>query len=326
MTVKQLDILNIGLMLLSCVAAFIIPFELFLFSYAVLGPLHYLTEIGWLHKRNYFATGKYDFVWLALLCLLLISFSFVFKGVPIESTALVLFLAFASALGMILFDSFLYKFATVAIAFLIGMMSQKIGLFILVFAILMPTIIHVFFFTALFIIQGALKNKSLTGLLSVLVFVFCASSFFVIQHTFDFYDVTIYAKENFVASPFVLLNQVLLKLGGVKSPTIDFLFTSKAGIAVMRLIAFAYTYHYLNWFSKTSVIKWHEVPKAWLIATAILWVGSVVLYYMDYMLGLEALLLLSMLHVFLEFPLNFRSMQGIGQSVGDMIFEKKSKL
>jgi hypothetical protein len=57
MTVKQLDILNIGLMALSCMAAFLVPFELFLFSYAVLGPLHYLTEIGWLHKRNYFATG-----------------------------------------------------------------------------------------------------------------------------------------------------------------------------------------------------------------------------------------------------------------------------
>jgi hypothetical protein len=83
----------------------------------------------------------------------------------------------------------------------------------------------------------------------------------------------------------------------------------------MRLIAFAYTYHYLNWFSKTSVIKWHEVPKAWLITTAMLWIGSVILYYVDYMLGLQALLLLSMLHVFLEFPLNFRSMQGIGQSV-----------
>jgi hypothetical protein len=30
----------------------------------------------------------------------------------------------------------------------------------------------------------------------------------------------------------------------------------------MRLIAFAYQYHYLNWFSKTSIIKWHEVTRA----------------------------------------------------------------
>lgn len=42
-------------MILSCGVAFIYPFELFVFSYAVLGPLHYLTEISWLHDRNFFA-------------------------------------------------------------------------------------------------------------------------------------------------------------------------------------------------------------------------------------------------------------------------------
>jgi hypothetical protein len=195
MTVKQLDILNIGLMALSCMAAFLVPFELFLFSYAVLGPLHYLTEIGWLHKRNYFATGKYDFVWLTLLCVLLISFSFILTDMAAESSAMVLFLAFTSALGMVLFDKLIYKIATVAIGFLIGLFFQKINLFIILFAVLLPTIIHVFVFTALFIIQGALKNKSLTGLLSVGFFVLCAVAFFVLDPTFDFYHVSIYAKE-----------------------------------------------------------------------------------------------------------------------------------
>jgi hypothetical protein len=65
--VEKIDAANIGLMLLSCAIAFIIPFELFLFSYAVLGPLHYLTEIGWLHKKGYFTTGKYDYLFLGLL-------------------------------------------------------------------------------------------------------------------------------------------------------------------------------------------------------------------------------------------------------------------
>lgn len=325
MTVKQLDLLNIGLMILSCIVAFVVPFELFLFSYAVLGPLHYLTEIGWLHKRNYFATGRYDFLWLMLLCILLISFSFIFTDMAAESSALVLFLAFASALGMILFDNFLYKLATVAIGFLIGLLFQRINLFIILFAVLLPTIIHVFIFTGLFIIQGALKNKSITGFLSVGVFVFCAISFFILHPTFDFYHVSAYAKENLVSTNFAFVNQVLLNFGGIEMPSIDLVFTSKAGIAVMRLVAFAYTYHYLNWFSKTSIIKWHEVPKAWLATTAILWVGSVVLYYVDYMLGLQALLLLSMLHVFLEFPLNFRSMQGIGQSISSLVFQSKVK-
>jgi hypothetical protein len=93
----------------------------------------------------------------------------------------------------------------------------------------------------------------------------------------------------------------------------------------MRLIAFAYTYHYLNWFSKTSVIKWHEVSKKWLITIFIAWVASVGLYFYDYIVGLKALLLLSMLHVFLEFPLNFRSVQGIFSSLKELTLQTKDK-
>src|SRR5438105_15288845 len=57
-TTDQVNYLNLGLMIVSCVLAYIIPFELFLFSYAVLGPLHYLTEISWLHDRKYFVEAK----------------------------------------------------------------------------------------------------------------------------------------------------------------------------------------------------------------------------------------------------------------------------
>ena len=105
----------------------------------------------------------------------------------------------------------------------------------------------------------------------------------------------------------------------------DTIFNSTAGYSVMRLIAFAYTYHYLNWFSKTSVIKWHEVSKKWLVTVFIAWVASVGLYFYDYMVGLKALLLLSMLHVFLEFPLNFRSVQGIFSSVKELTLHSKNK-
>jgi hypothetical protein len=54
MKTEAIDYLNIGLMLLALAVAFAVPFELFLFSYAVLGPLHYFTEIGWLHTHRYF--------------------------------------------------------------------------------------------------------------------------------------------------------------------------------------------------------------------------------------------------------------------------------
>ena len=57
-------------MISSLVIAFSLPFWLFLFSYAVLGPLHYLTEISWLRKKNFFTTGKYDFLPLVLVALI----------------------------------------------------------------------------------------------------------------------------------------------------------------------------------------------------------------------------------------------------------------
>ena len=70
MNTKTVDLINIGLMIISCIAAYLLPFELFLFSYAILGPLHYLTEISWLHRRDYFVNGKWDYLIFIPLTLL----------------------------------------------------------------------------------------------------------------------------------------------------------------------------------------------------------------------------------------------------------------
>src|SRR5437868_14825736 len=56
----MVEYINIGLMLLALVVASLIPFELFLFAYAVLGPLHYATEISWLYDRRFFAPRRID--------------------------------------------------------------------------------------------------------------------------------------------------------------------------------------------------------------------------------------------------------------------------
>ena len=57
-TLDQINYFNMLLMAISVVAAIILPFEVFLFSYGILGPLHYLTEILWLHDKNYFSKFK----------------------------------------------------------------------------------------------------------------------------------------------------------------------------------------------------------------------------------------------------------------------------
>src|SRR5947209_12149273 len=51
---RRPDIVHLGLMLLALGATYIVPFELLLLSYVILGPAHYTTEISWLHDRKYF--------------------------------------------------------------------------------------------------------------------------------------------------------------------------------------------------------------------------------------------------------------------------------
>ena len=89
-------------------------------------------------------------------------------------------------------------------------------------------------------------------------------------------------------------------------------FTSEVVQRLVRFLAFAYTYHYLNWFSKTSIIQWHAISKPRLAIVAVAWVASVAAYLIDYDLGLRWLFLLSLTHVVLEFPLNHKSFIDIG--------------
>lgn len=303
-------------MVVSCILAFILPFELFLFSYAVLGPLHYLTEIGWLHKKNYFTKGKYDFIALSFLCVLVFYFSFVQPAkTQTQVPNIIAFGLLLAAIFVFVKDN-LYRGVLCVLAF-IGLALANTGdNYFIWIGIFLPTIIHVFVFTWAFMLFGVLKNKSLSGYLSVIALVVIAVSFFVIRAPGLQYQVSEYVGNNYHL--FGLLNKYLIELFGLSSSSNDFqttVFNTNGGFIVMRFIAFAYTYHYLNWFSKTSVIKWHQVPKKTLVITLALWLFSVALYMYDYTIGLKALYFLSFLHVFLEFPLNITSFQGIVKAV-----------
>lgn len=312
----QINYVNIGLMVVSCILAFIVPFELFLFSYAVLGPLHYLTEIGWLHKKSYFTKGKYDFIALGFLCVLVFYFSFVQPAkTQTQVPNIIAFGVLLAAIFVFIKDN-LYRAVLCVLAF-IGLAVSNTGdnYFIWV-GIFLPTIIHVFIFTWAFMLYGVLKNKSLSGYLSVIALLLIAFSFFVIKAPGLQYKVSEYVGNNY--NLFGLLNKYLIEFFGLSTTSNDYrttVFNTNAGFIVMRFIAFAYTYHYLNWFSKTSVIKWHLVPKKTLWITLGLWIFSVALYMYDYTIGLKALYFLSFLHVFLEFPLNITSFQGIVKAV-----------
>lgn len=391
----RINYLNIGLMILSAISAYFFPFETFLMAYAFLGPLHYLTEISWLHDRQYFSKGKYDFIVLLTVGVLLSIAAFAkdfnvftqvydyFAEANLFDKLLVLAL-FSAVLFVFVRSVWIKVFAILFLyIFISGWLSPdanqgKPSTTVFALTSLVPTLIHVYVFTGLFMLFGALKARSKTGLWSVV--------FFILTPLFLVYylptnpegegNLTSYGKEAYYAEGTGFFNTNVsimrqfdlapvatnrdyleflqrrknrdlsyeqrfldqnknrleeefkvdmgdgkestypaadLRPGASKDNWWDLVFFSPVGIMLMRFIAFAYLYHYLNWFSKTEIIRWHKVPKVRFVAVVFLWLTACGLYAYNYALGLSFLFFLSFTHVLLEFPLNITSMVGIGK-------------
>lgn len=339
--VTRVNYLNIGLMLVSCLAAYVLPFELFLFSYAVLGPLHYLTEIGWLHKRGYYTTGKKDYIWLLGLAIIIGVLYLVnhfmlqhkafydlvnAQGVDAESLSIrlrewfgyIIIMAFVGGLATVVFSNNTYKLVFTLVITALLILAKMLNPWVIILTILLPTIIHTTIFMLAFIFYGSLKAKSVSGYVSTALYAFLCVLFFIYAPKMD-YTLHDNVLSRYTDSGFMVVNAVMLHFADWRNTNFDEIFYSALGLKVQRFIAFSYTYHYLNWFSKTNIINWHQVPRRWLITIIVLWVISVGLYAYDYRTGLAALFFLSMLHVFVEFPLNYRSILGIGQEMAARI-------
>jgi hypothetical protein len=328
LTTDQLNNLNTGLMLFSCFLAYLLPFELFLFSYAVLGPLHYLTEISWLHDKNYFIESKRgqrigrhaQRAWLILVIITLavMLYGFVAEKIlrqsvtPVWEIAL-FYLVFVTASLLMFTKNKAMGWALIFLT-LTSLIVFSATRYYALIAFFLITIIHVFVFTAAFILFGALKSKSRSGILSLIVFGLCIASFFVYAPDVQGSPVGNYIRNSY--GSFQTLNAELIKLFHLGTGTsLREIYESRAGLMVMRFIAFAYTYHYLNWFSKTSIIKWHEIPKSRTALILGLWLISLTVYVYNYQIGMMALYFLSVLHVMLEFPLNHYTFAGIGKEI-----------
>jgi len=322
----RINYLNIGLMLLSCGIALYIPFELFLFAYAVLGPAHYLTEISWLHKRGYFTRGKHDYLLLGgLAVLLFVSAAWSGGGLgqlpATSNVAVFTFLALGSALVLLLTDKAMHRILGLAAVAVLGFSAlSTTGFLVVLLATFVPTLIHVYLFTGFFMIYGALKERSRTGYLAFAVFLLCPLICLLI-------DPRRYTPSASVAvSYFFNFSPMSLSILGIGTPhtraegvqAAAAIFESHKGLILMRFIAFAYTYHYLNWFSKTSIIRWHKVGAKRLALIGGLWLASVGTYLYNYSLGYKVLFCLSFMHIYLEFPLNHMSIMGTFREVRSM--------
>jgi hypothetical protein len=76
---------------------------------------------------------------------------------------------------------------------------------------------------------------------------------------------------------------------------------------VMRFVAFAYLYHYLNWFSKTSIINWNRIAMPRAVVIVAIWVFLLATYSNDSRAGVTILMVLSFAHGFLELPLDHQT-------------------
>ncbi len=415
----KINYLNIGLMLVTMVLAYYFPFETFLLAYAFLGPLHYLTEISWLHDRQYFTKGKYDFIPLLLIGIAL-SYAAFAKDAGFDMDFYNTFVElglFDKLLVLALFSSLLFAFVKnlpvkifsilFLFIFISGWFSEdnkemnQSSTTVFALTSLLPTLIHVYVFTGLFMLFGALKSRSKTGLMSVAAFIilpiilifvvpvktktnyisaYGKEAYYAGGDGFFYTNVSIMDHFNLTETPNLTNKQYLDSIVNKNSQSnqlpvaerkrisdslstmlsADFIvpnqdneyymkpipvnkaipvnpkdfywssvFFSTFGIMLMRFIAFAYMYHYLNWFSKTEVIRWHKVPKIRFAAVLLIWLAACGLYAYDYALGLSFLFFLSFTHVLLEFPLNMVSIVGIGKetiSIAKNGFKKAPEL
>lgn len=287
--------LNIAFMIASTIVAYLYPLELLLFSYAVLGPAHYLTEISWLHDRDYFTRGPREY--LPLVIITLLSIFVPLGGIP----AIALFICFSSAFFIIVLGSNAIRTGLITFfGLLVVILRARIpGLDGV--AVLLATIIHVYVFTGLFILLGALKRRSLVDLLSLGVYVGSACILLATTPAVQAYPSDSYA---------VVSGEYFFSVGKLFRDALGL--PPSRELPVIAFMAFAYTYHYLNWFSKTRLIGWHRISRLRLTLIVLIYTFSLCIYWIDFRLGFTILLSIAVLHVTLEFPLNHRTMLGLG--------------
>jgi hypothetical protein len=326
MSTQRLDIVNIGLMVLSLISAFLFPAETFLVAIMILGPLHYLTEMPWLERKGFFIPSKKN-VWMLIGVAGVLLFLIFGKellpsgsgGWAFRTSGMLAGALFFLALVLIRFKKVSSILIALGLILIVSWLLSASSEYTQLFLTLFPTLIHVFIFTSAFILYGALKHKSRTGIASLVVYALCTVIIFMIVPSpsstalapgvIDLY----YYQADIHMSLVSLLNFPTIGPDNYDLDTL--IFYSPTGIMIMRFIAFAYMYHFLNWFSKTSIIKWHETKRVVLFSVFGLWIGILILYWIDLPISLSILYTFGLFHVILEYPLNHRSFIGIAEEL-----------
>jgi hypothetical protein len=294
------DFIHLCLMLSALGLAYVVPFELLVLAYVVLGPAHYTTEISWLHERRYFVPHRGYAVALAAIALgaALISdapwFGFVMWAALVLGALLVT--PRTGVQGVVL------VIAAIGLTAIFYMRSPAFA----VIGVLLPTLIHVSIFTLIFMALGAWRARSAPQAGLTAVYLAAIALILFVPPT----AATVIPRfATFARDYFGTVAQALGVLFGTRDIHLDTRLTG--------LLSFLYTYHYLNWFIKAEVIRWADIPRQrWLVIGTVS-AASTGLYFYDAALGFSVLLALSLAHVVLEFPLNALAIRQLGAAAGN---------
>jgi|SRR5215471_905774 len=286
------DLAHLALMLLALGLAYVVPFELLLLSYVVLGPAHYATEISWLHDRNFFLPQRSIAAGLATLAVI------------------AAFIENAAWFGVAMWGAFVICTATQSVVLLMAALALTLamafnGTAIAVLGILLPTLVHVSLFTLVFMTLGAWRSGARAQWLLVGVYLAAIGLILIVPPTAATL-IPSFAKAG--QDYFANVAPALGRLFGVGNLELDTRLTS--------LLAFVYTYHYLNWFIKAEVIRWTAMTGRRLAIVSAASGVSTALYFYDYALGFTVLLAFSLAHIVLEFPLNALALRQLGAAIG----------
>ena len=301
MSIVRIDQLNLALIIIACLIAHMVPFEMLILSYAILGPAHYLTEISWLHDRQYFTKRRFDYLPLCLLGIV----ALVSKDLEIFYYCLIV--SFCLAISMAFIEGWLQRIGATLIASVLCLVlhaeTQAVWFFIL-----LTSLVHILVFTAIFMLLGVLRSNSAYGAAALCALFLCGTTFFIPGE--PWLPISQFGLETipYLQSAYVAFFELI----GVTE-------TNPSVERMLGFLSFAYTYHYLNWFSKTGLIGWHRISRQRTTLIAIAYALCLGLYAYDYQLGFKVVLFLSFGHVLLEFPLNGLSIAQTGRLLTDKV-------
>ena len=157
------------------------PLQVFVLAYVFLGPLHYLTEIAWLDKKNFYHESPRQGLLYFFLALVLCAGFYVGQYLHLDLGAYLVLIALILALRCLLPKKRLV-FMIVLAASLFLLVAPTYAFF---FLVLVPTFVHVYIFTLVFMMVGTLREGSLVGFAGIVAMLLIPLCLLLMGTTYD---------------------------------------------------------------------------------------------------------------------------------------------